>query len=136
MGTHSNYQHEPTMGREVLEPSSPSLQLGATPSQLPAPDPSPCNDPQNETARCHLCDTGLWNTPQTVRPMSHAQGIRISFAVRSGIPLGRVKQRLDRKEIAQRETIPRQTDSAHNLGELSKILFPNSGHLLQDHHDS
>lgn len=32
----SNCQREPTVGREVLEPSSPSLQLGATPSQLPA----------------------------------------------------------------------------------------------------
>ena len=53
---HFDCQQGPTVGREVLEPSSPSLQLGATPSQLPTRNN---NRSRNETARCPVRDTGL-----------------------------------------------------------------------------
>ena len=59
--TQSNCQHEPTVGREVLEPSSPSLQLGATPSQLPAQQSQPFQKRsfQSRDGRCQCPSQAL-----------------------------------------------------------------------------
>ena len=60
------------VGWEVLEPSSPALQTGATPSQLPA---------QQKKAR-RLGDTGLWQKSRyfdgrvSQAPVAHGEGIR------------------------------------------------------------
>ena len=60
------------VGWEVLEPSSPALQTGATPSQLPAP---------TKKAR-RLGDTGLWQKSRyfdgrvSQAPVAHGERIR------------------------------------------------------------
>ena len=60
------------VGWEVLEPSSPALQTGATPSQLPAQQKKPGV----------FCDTGLWQKSRyfdgrvSQAPVAHGERIR------------------------------------------------------------